>query len=71
MSPTTTYHFRVRAEGNAAFSDYVSIAVTTKARPLIGKGSIKLMAGGTHVGNASISSGNQDITLTQTITNIL
>ena len=29
------------------------------------------MAGGTHVGNASISSGYQDITLTETITNIL
>ena len=36
-----------------------------------GTGSIKLMAGGTHVGNASISSGYQDITLTKTITNIL
>ena len=45
----------------------------TQHRPITvkGTGSIKLMAGGTHVGNASISSGYQDIPLTKTITNIL
>ena len=71
LSPTTKYHFRIRAQGNVTGSDWVSLTVTTKAKPLIGTGSIKLMAKNTHVGNASISSGYQDLTLTQTITNIL
>ena len=71
LSPTTKYHFRIRAQGNVTGSDWVSHIVTTKARPLIGTGSIKLMADGIHVGNASISPGHQDITLTETITNIL
>ena len=70
LSPTTTYHFRIRAQGHVTGSEWVSLKVTTKTKPFTvqGTGPVKLMIGRLQVGAAESSRGAfEDLTLTRTI----